>query len=1296
MAEVRSTVIVPLREKNYPTWKVQCRMALVKDGLWGVVDGTDTDPGTENVEARRKYLSTRDRALAMIVLSMEPSLLYLIGDPQDPGKVWKTLQDHFQKKTWANRLELRRKLYALRLKEGDSVQEHVRRMTEIFEELSVIDAPVSDEDKVVHLLASLPDSFGMLVTALEANSETVPKLELVTERLLHEEQKLKKKDEAAGDDQKALAAKRRLKSRTCHFCGKPGHIKRDCWKLAELQAVKEAGKKGNRHKHTANKVTIKQKDREVSSDSDNEALVVGYALAATSKKLWIVDSGATCHMCNDKTLFSELTILRKPQEVSLGDGHVLEAIAEGTVSLQMLLPERRKQRCSLKKVLWIPNLSHNLLSVSRASEAGKTVTFDDSGCEITNTDGKCIATASKIGDLYFLNLSKNQQSLNMITEKNKERLWHRRYGHLSEQGLQKLAKKRLVDNFDYDAGSKIGFCEACIGGKHHRSPFDASDRTTSEHLELVHTDLCGKMGVKSIGGAEYFISFTDDKTRYSWVYPLKTKDQAFDYFLEWKALVEKSSGKKLKTIRSDNGGEYTSKRFEAYLKSEGICHECTIPKTPEQNGIAERLNRTLVESSRSMLLDADLPQRFWAEAVSTANYLKNRCPSRAVKGMTPYEAWHGTRPKVEHLRVFGCESYAHIPKDERRKFDSKARKCILLGYGERTKGYRLYDPVQQKVLHSRDVRFNEEEKQVRVNSESTPRDDISETHRVALELPCEPEIDTTDLPNDHATMPTLRRSTRERHPPDYYRSTCSYLTIHREPATYEEAVNSPDSTKWSEAMESEMRSLNDNDVWDVVPLPNGKQVVGSKWVYKIKRDADGNAERHKARLVAQGFTQQYGADYDETFSPVVRLESLRTLIAISVQRGFKLHHVDVSTAFLNGSLQEEVYMKQPKGFVKKGEENLVCKLKKSIYGLKQSSRCWNTTLHSHLQEMGFEQSTSDPCVYMSSGGDAFYIGVYVDDMILAGPTDQRIKQVKQCLSKKVDIKDLGKLHHFLGITVTQDEDQGCAWIAQPSYTRNLLEKFEMQDCKPVSTPVDANAKLQKANDEDDLANQLQYQSAIGSLMYLSLCTRPDIAFAVGNLAKFCGKPTKSHWTALKRVLRYLKGTVNYGILYRRQQTPQKSEFVGFSDADWAGDVSDRRSTSGYVFCMCGGAISWRSKKQDSVALSTAEAEYIALSSAAQESVWLRRLTTELGQVSSRPTTIYEDNQSAISMCKNPQYHGRAKHIDIRHHYIREQVSNKMIEVKYCPTDKMAADIFTKGLTREQFCRLREKIGILQF
>ena len=778
----------------------------------------------------------------------------------------------------------------------------------------------------------------------------------------------------------------------------------------------------------------------------------------------------------------------------------------------------------------------------------------------------------------------------------------------------------------------------------------------------------------------------DDKTHYIWVYPLKTKDEVFERFLEWKALVENVSGKKLKRLRTDNGGEYTSKRFEGYLKSCGIQHEKTIPKTPEQNGVAERLNRTLVESVRSMLLDAGLPQKYWAEAVATAAYLRNRCPTTAVKEMTPFEAWFGRKPKVGHLRVFGCEAHAHIPKDERGKFDSKTRKCILVGYGELRKGYRLYNVDRRTILYSRDVHFNEVEK------ETTPVVENEGDRYILVDLPHGPDPEVSDDKQEEIAeaIPAPRRSTRVRRHYRPFESTS--LSIHVEPKSFEEATTSPEKAKWFEAMEREMESLKHHDVWELVNLPPGKKIIGSKWVFKVKTNADGSIERYKARLVAQGYSQKLGADYDETFCPVVRQESLRLLLAMSVQQGMKLHHVDVNTAFLNGTLEEEVYIQQPKGFVKEREQNLVCKLKKSLYGLKQSPRCWNATLDAHLKSMGFTQSTADPCIYTShTGGEVFHIGVYVDDIVLAGANEDHIKLVKSELSSKFDIKDLGELKYFLGITVIQDKEQGLAWIGQPAYVKSLLEKFDMSDCKPVATPVDVSSKLVKATDDEVSVDQQLYQSAVGSLMYLSVCSRPDIAYAVNTLAKFSSKPTQTHWTAVKRVLRYLKGTAEYGILFKNEES---KECIGYSDADWAGDHDDRKSTSGYIFKSASGAISWRSKKQECVALSTAEAEYVALSSATQEAVWLRKLATDLGNPPKEPTTVFEDNQSAIAMSKNPQFHGRAKHIDIKHHYVREQVNRGTVKLEYCSTREMTADMFTKGLNREQFCRLREKAGVM--
>ena len=1084
MAELK-TAMVPLNNSNYPTWKVQCRMALMKEGLWGIVNGTETPPDVQ-ADTYAKFMTRRDRALATIVLSVDPSLLYLLGEPENPMMVWKKLSDQFQKKTWANKLELRRKLYSLRLKDGESVQNHVKVMTEIFDGLSVIGDPVEEEDRVVHLLASLPESFDMLVTALEANID-VPKMDVVTERLLHEERKMKGRDVFEPSGEKAMTSHSRKKSMKCHHCGKLGHIKRNC----RLLSSEEQKFKSHRYcKERANKVTTSDV---CSSDSETErdAFVVCHALAASDSSSWIVDSGATCHMCSDSKLFETLQSLKQPIKVSLGDGRTLQATGRGNISLEMKLPGDKSNRCNLLDVLLVPKLSYNLLSVSKAAEAGKIIEFDESGCQVLDAKKKLIAAGNRAGSLYYLNcLSSRNEQATVADQETKESIWHRRFGHLGIQNLQRLAREKLVDGFDFDVSEQLDFCEMCAEGKHHRSHFPTSCRRAKEPLELVHSDVCGKVNAKSLGGAEYFLTFIDDFTHYTWVYVLNKKSDVFKCFVEWKALVENRSSRKLKILRTDNGGEYVSSEFGDYLRSEGIRHERTIPKTPEQNGVAERMNRTLVEAVRPMLADAKLPHSFWAEAVSTAIYLRNRSPTKALKDMTPFEAWTKEKPKIEHLRVFGCDAYAHIPKDERKKLESKSRKCIFVGYGESVKGYRLYDPNRAKVIYSRDVLFNEKRSKI----ESEPIQEEKEQY-VELEFATdhhEDEVICDDRERDTTEVSTesiIRRSQRVRRAPDFYGARVNVANSQlMEPTSLKEALASPEREKWSTAMENEMKSLRENDVWDLVELPRDRSPVGSKWVFKLKTNADGSIERYKARLVAQGFSQKFGTDYDETFCPVVRMESLRTLIALAVQNGLILHQVDVTTAFLNGELKEEVFMRQPEGLVTKGQEHLVCRLKRSIYGLKQSPRCWNSVLDSQLKNMGFVQADSDPCIYRVSAGETFFIGVYVDDIVLAAKSEKQLSEVKKSLAERFNIKDMGRLHYFLGMKVIQNDETNEVWIGHPAYTKNLLQKFGMESAKPVKTPVDTSTKLVKATESEDSIDQQLYQSAVGSLLYLSVGT----------------------------------------------------------------------------------------------------------------------------------------------------------------------------------------------------------------
>ena len=1333
--------IGPLKENNYATWRVQCRMALMREGLWTIVNKEEIIPEVdeerfrESMEARRKFKARYDRALTTIVLSVSPQLLYLLGvEPKDPVEAWDTLENQFQKRTWANKLTLKRKLSSMKLKDSQSVSEHIRAMTEIFQELSIIGEPMEEEDRVVQLLTSLPKKFNVLVTALESNPE-VPSMEIVTERIMHEDSKLKE-SESHKDRNQALYAGREGRRESepyreppsCYYCKKVGHIQRNCDKLKRKQEAQEKQDRDSRrnknkyqsksHKANFSKSRPQEDESDSSSDSESGFCVIGeHALASVTeeeKKKWLVDSGATKHMGNDKEQFDELTPLEKPEKIKVGDGYYVEATMQGNVKLNLLVNGKVKM-CTLRNVLYAPELSYNLLSVARATDAGKQVSFDDNGCEIkTKRTGEILLQAIKQRSLYYVKTStkeeKIEESANCTeTEEpiSKERLWHSRYGHLGDQGLSTLATNDMVSGLDYKkhiSKDKIGFCEPCAEGKqqHTKFPHNESTRATKV-LDLVHTDVCGKMDKPSLSGKEYFISFIDDKSRYAWTYPLRKKSDAFETFIGWKAKAERSSERKLKTLRSDNGGEYISNEFENFLENEGIHHQNTIPKTPQQNGVAERMNRTLEEAIRSMLSESQLPKQFWAEALSTATYLRNRSPTKAVEDVTPFEAWNGIKPDVKHLRVFGSLCYAHIHKTDRQKLDPKSRKAILLGYGEKVKGYRLYDIKEKKVFYSRDVLFQEmkfkENKKTKLERIEETEETTEESDAIVLPDMNNSESESEDANYDNETNEedqnnTVRRSTRMRKTPEYYGEWVNIASISEEPKTVSEALSSEKSKEWSQAMENEMKSLNENKVWELVKLPKGRKAIGCKWIFKTKIDGDGKVERHKARLVAQGYTQKFGVDYDQTFSPVVSFESIRSIIAIAAQNGLKLHQMDVKTAFLNGELSEEIFLKQPEGFVVKGYEDHVCKLNRSIYGLKQSARCWNYELDKKLKEMGFKQSKSDPCIYIKDTKEGYcIIAVYVDDLIVGGENEKNITHTKKTISDIFEVTDMGTLHYFLGVKVIQNLSTGEIWIGQPNFTKELLKKLQMAESKAVETPSDPSMKLTKKTENEEEFNKVKYQSAVGSLLYLSTRTRPDIAYAVGNSARYCSEPTNSHWCAVKRILRYLRGTTDLGLLYR----PDNTNLCGYSDADWAGDINDRKSTSGYVFIMSGSAISWRSKKQSSVALSTAEAEYIALSSATQEVMWLRQLFSSLlkDYKLSESTTIYEDNQSAICMARNNQSHGRSKHVDIKYHFVREQVEKQTINVVYCESEQMTADILTKGVLNYQFKKLRSKLGMAE-
>lgn len=810
---------------------------------------------------------------------------------------------------------------------------------------------------------------------------------------------------------------------------------------------------------------------------------------------------------------------------------------------------------------------------------------------------------------------------------------------------------------------------------------------------------------------DFFVTFIDDFTRYCIVYFMSSKNQVLEKFIEYEAEKNVEFGERIRTLRTDNGGEYTSKEFEKYLKSKGIRHETTVDYTPEQNGTAERMNRTFVDSARSMLAHAGLPKSYWSEAVNTAAYVRNRLPTRSVKNVTPYELWYGKKPDVSHLKVFGCIAYSHIPEQKRKKLDCKAEGMRFVGYSETKKGYRLFSEVTRKTVVRRDVKFNERDFghfmtvdiDLRLDDEKPLRDTTEPTFeqgmdnsKVPIQKPL-PDITEPTLTNQ-MPIPKVgsaeQRSSRVIKPPvrycfdefaDHAIDHVAYLTI-------EEALSSPQKELWKEACDNELESLERNRTWDLVELPHERKAIGCKWVLKVKCSSDGSIERYKVRVVAKGYAQKFGIDYGETFSLVVKSPSIRALLALAAQYQLHVHQMDFITAFLNGLLNEEIYMRQPPGYEIHGKEHLVCRLNRSLYGLKQSPRCWNTVFTKFLSDLGFQQTSSDPCIFMKQDSSSLVIiAVNVDDLVILAERLQDLNRVKHELGLRFEMKDLGILHFCLGISVEQTHDRTRISIHQKKYINDMLDKFGLSNANPVSTPSDPNVKLQCNDGISKNCDATLYQSMVGSLLYCSISTRPDIAHAVSMVSKFNSDPRECHLTAAKRILRYLKGTIDLSLVYGKVE-PDPG-LIGFSDADWAGDMDTRRSTSGYVFLLSNGAISWSSERQTTVALSTAEAEYVALSSSCQKAIWLRKLIHEIGYEQSEPTIMKDDNQGAIAIAHNPITHTRTKHIDIKHHFVREALSNKVIALEYCPTEDMLADILTKPLPRDRIQMLRNRLGL---
>ncbi|KAJ3503727.1 hypothetical protein NLJ89_g8305 [Agrocybe chaxingu] len=515
-----------------------------------------------------------------------------------------------------------------------------------------------------------------------------------------------------------------------------------------------------------------------------------------------------------------------------------------------------------------------------------------------------------------------------------------------------------------------------------------------------------------------------------------------------------------------------------------------------------------------------------------------------------------------------------------------------------------------------------------------------------------------------------------------------------DPRTLAEAQGRADWPMWEEAIQKELESLQKAGTWKVVERPPGKNIVGCKWVFRIKKDAFGRIEKYKARLVARGFTQVYGVDYTETFAPVAKMASLRTILAIAAKNDWPIEVFDFNSAFLNGKLDEEIFMQLPPGFEGCDGRRFVAKLQKALYGLKQGGRTWYQALLRALLDLGFTRSEYDHGVfYARVDGKLVILAIHVDDCTITGSNQKLLDKYKTCINDRYAMTDLGPISWLLGIQAKRDRERRTITLSQQSYIESILARFNFTDLKPLSIPMDPNIQFSKSQCPTDplevaRMRNIPYREAIGSLMYAAIGTRPDIAFAVSTLSQFLENPGHVHWEAVKRIFRYLSGTKDWGLTFGGG----KDGLEGYTDADGASQ-DHRRAISGYAFLINGGAVSWSSRKQELVTLSTAEAEYVAATHAAKEAVWLRNFIGEVFEPIEGPTTLHCDNQSAVAIATNGNYHARTKHIDIRYHFIRFVVENGTLKLVYCPTDDMTADTLTKALPSAKAKHFAKSLGL---
>ncbi|QRW18725.1 integrase core domain protein [Rhizoctonia solani] len=1473
--------------------------------------GDDDSAYTEWIKADRKALSN-------IRLRVEGNVLTHIQSCKYSADAWNLLAATFQVKGTVGLIDLRRKFFSHRMSDSEDIEEHIQRMRGWFQQINDI-APNSctEANWITTLVASLPDSWDTFTQSVSFEFDTEDKNKLANQvsdlrsRIMAEAHR---RNTRQPDGKTFFATNKpsfnkfvrtnmsnkgpdKSKSK-CNNCGKIGHWAAKCRGPGGGAFKPNHSNKGgqpNRRFNTPGKARNGNARTHIAIANNSEHKEYAFStledeisLIGKTPNTWIADSSTTTHIAIDWNAFSNYT---KSSGYVAGVTGKEPIMGRGTVELLCLnnTEKNKYTKIRLTNVAHVLSLPANLISLSLVTDKGTRILMDQNELQILDKNNRPIIIGSKLknckqGNLWKISMkpvnNRNQKlENNKLTEivltKQTGRTWfewHKVLGHIGPQALQRLKSNKAINGMEI-IEDNIGLnfeCDVCMQSKAHTQPFPKESQTkVSEIGKLIVTNVWGPAQTTSIGQYRYYVSFTDVATRFTCLGFLKHKDETLNKYKAFEAMINTQKDKKIKRVHFDNSRKFVNKDWIKHTNLKGTILETMAPYSAQQNGIAERLNCTLADKARAMLLELGAPKFLWNKAIAYACYLKNQVPTQ-VQGKfwkTPFKAFWGKRPNVSVLQPWGTKCYVLDQGESRSKLESKTFTALFTGILDvQGKSWRYYKTGANRILHSRNILFPrthtqadnihnntdwgesvvppaEGERMTRTNSTAEQRDENARTggaNQVSEQIKSEtkhtselkdikskgknkqkasnsPSQSTEPKLTTHAAVPkpsstrskltmphsgtrldtaesackinanpSLKSSgvqTHRQNPnkpkltldtnyggvkitvkdtaaaptglsspnipgaftnyvtelnkycndsgsdysdayilgtsanqhdsvtnitlfcshipslvsdtlsiisaPTIPTKLASELAAQEEPRipaftptgelagrfgelkltsehfpppaesiletftnndphwvfaanlpatsnnpTTEEALLGPDADKWKAAMEQEIATLEKQGTYNTSTLPPGRKAMGCRWVLTIKQNKEGQPIQYKAQLVVQGYSQQPGIDYGQTFAPVVRLDSIRTLTSLANQNNWDIQQLDVTSAYLHADIKEELYMRQIPYF-DDGSSN-VLHLCQSLYGLKQAGRMWNYA-----------------CVYhwiMDISGKLYVliVAVHVDDSIII-TTPNNTDFVVSKLLCEFEMRDLGPIRHFLGIHFKRYRQQG------------------LKDAYPADTPMSLNVQLTRY---DGIKPKFPYGIFVAQY---TTCYGP------------------AHVTAIKRVIRYLKGTSFLGLLYKQSEAEVGFGEVGYSDADWGSNLLDRKSISGNVYLLGGAAVSWSAKKQPTVALLTMEAEYMALSHACTQAIWFRQFFQELYYPADAPTLILSDNLAALTLSVESQFHGRSKHIDIRHHFMRDTIEKRMISTLYVPSNENLADALTKALPAPQFNYLTNAI-----